>query len=83
MDALSQILAALSVKSYTATGVRGGGFSIAYPAYPGMKLLVPRKGKMYFLKTGNPAPDSALRDAGHASAGSSALSEAQSTPDWI
>ena len=27
MDALSQILAALSVKSYTATGVRGGGFS--------------------------------------------------------
>lgn len=50
MDALSQILAALSVKSYTATGVRGGGFSIAYPAYPGMKLLVSRKGKMYFLK---------------------------------
>lgn len=50
MDALSQILAALSVKSYTATGVRGGGFSIAYPAYPGMKLLVPRTGKMFFLK---------------------------------
>lgn len=46
MDALSQILAALSVKSYTATGVRGGGFSIAYPAYPGMKLLVPRTGNM-------------------------------------
>ena len=83
MDALSQILAALSVKSYTATGVRGGGFSIAYPAYPGMKLLVSRKGKMYFLKKESPAPDSALRDAGYASAGSSALSEAQSTPDWI
>ena len=66
MDALSQILAALSVKSYTATGVRGGGFSIAYPAYPGMKLLVSRKGKMYFLKKESPAPDSALRDAGYA-----------------
>lgn len=83
MDALSQILAALSVKSYTATGVRGGGFSIAYPAYPGMKLLVPRKGKMYFMKKASSAPDSALSDAGHASAGSSALSEAQSTLDWI
>lgn len=83
MDALSQILAALSVKSYTATGVRGGGFSIAYPAYPGMKLLVPRKGKMYFLKKASSVPDSALSDAGHASAGSSALSEAQSTSDWI
>ena len=73
MDALSQILAALSVKSYTATGVRGGGFSIAYPAYPGMKLLVPRKGKMYFMKKASSAPDSALSDAGHASAGSSGL----------
>lgn len=83
MDALSQILAALSVKSYTATGVRGGGFSIAYPAYPGMKLLVPRKGKMYFMKKASSAPDSALSDAGHASAGSSALSEAQGTLDWI
>ena len=35
------------------------------------------------MKKASSAPDSALSDAGHASAGSSALSEAQSTLDWI
>ena len=83
MDALSQILAALSVKSYTATGVRGGGFSIAYPAYPGMKLLVPRTGKMFFLKNENPTPDFTENDSEHGTVGSSALSEAKSTFNWI
>lgn len=83
MDALSQILAALSVKSYTTTGVRGGGFSIAYPAYPGMKLLAPRMGKMFFLKNENPTPDFTENDSGHGTVGSSAFSEAKSTFNWI
>lgn len=54
MDALSQILTALSVKSYITTGIKAGStFAIEFPPFDGMKLLAVRSGRLFFKPTGD------------------------------